>query len=105
MRNFNTSDIFEAARIIKKYNLKETLTPIIKKAEKEEADLEEIGVEVLVAVMSDEKTEKAFYEIMARPLEIEPKEISQMDIDVILEKIIELNLIRFFKLAGQLNLK
>ncbi len=105
MRNFNTSDIFQAARIIKKYDIKEIIKPLAKMGEQKNVDIEDLGLEAVVTILSDEKSEKAFYEIVALPFEMDYKEIANIDIDVLLEKIEGLNLLRFFKLAGQLNLK
>ncbi len=83
MRKLQTSDIFNALRLIKKANLREEIKPILKLASEGSMQVEDIGIEgiiSLIEIMSEKKAEQAIYEVLAAPFEMTAKEVEQMDI-------------------------
>lgn len=93
MRKLNTTDLFEAMRLIKKSNLREELRPIIMQAAKSELSVEEVGIDGIlqvVEVLSEKKCESAMYDFLSRPFEITSKEVSELSLDELLEKLLEL---------------
>lgn len=83
MRNLLTADLFKAVRAIKASGLKEEVRPLLKKAADGEADVQNVGVEAIMTVigsLAESGTEKALYDFLAGPFEMDPKEIAQMDI-------------------------
>lgn len=70
MRKINTSDVFKCARIIKNANMKDELAEIYNKfsiVEGDDANIEKAGIQIVLCVIggcSDERQEKAIYELI-----------------------------------------
>lgn len=100
MRNLNTSDVFEFARMIKDLGLKEEIKEISVKAtaalnnqslktqENEEAGseqtnmLENVGMDMFLGLLeklTEKKSESAFYKFLSGPFEIEPEAVGKLD--------------------------
>ncbi|WP_066499884.1 hypothetical protein [Abyssisolibacter fermentans] len=109
MKKFCTEDVFKTARIIKKYKATEIIKYFTNEYKQEDMSEEEAGLNAIINIASDQKIEKAFYEIVAIPLEVESKDVKMLPVDELIDGLIELNkeqnLIRFFNLAGRLSLK
>ena len=51
MRNLLTADLFKAVRVIKASGLKEEVKPLLKKAAESEADVQNVGIEAIMALI------------------------------------------------------
>ena len=113
MRKLQTKDAFNAMRLIKKANIREDIKPVLKMAATGNLKVEEIGLEgmlVLIESMTSEQAEKAIYEFLSGPFELEPEKIQEMDMKMLTEKIKEMGkdegLKDFFSfLSGLITLK
>ena len=113
MRKLQTSDVFNAMRLIKKAELKEGIKPYLQMASAGDLSVEEVGSEGilgLIEIMSESKSEMAIYEILAGPFEMTAKEVQKMELDVFAESLEQLskenNLSVFFKsLSGMIGKK
>lgn len=114
MRKLRTTDLFEAARLIKKANLRAEMKPLMDMvAEKKGiSSIEEIGLEGALAIMEvlvEKKSEQAFYEFLAGPFEMTSKEVADLDIETLFEMLGRLskenNLTVFIKALQGLNTK
>lgn len=113
MRNLLTADLFKAVRVIKASGLKEEVKPLLKKAAESEADVQNVGIEAIMALigaLAENGVEKQLYEFLSGPFEMEPKEVAQLDIVELCEKIQWLweegNLQAFFgQLSGLIGTK
>ena len=89
MRQLNTSDLFEAARLIRKMGIKEELK---KFAEGINADQnqEEVGIDMLMLIFeraTDEISEQLIYEFLAGPFEVAPHEVKEMELFTMVESL------------------
>jgi len=114
MRKLNTPDVFKAFRVITKSSLKDELQKVIEDLAKNGFDtVEKVGIEGILATigcLSDEKTEKMFYEVLAGPFEMTAKQVAELDIETMGQMLTELykenNLKSFFTaLSGLMNKK
>lgn len=93
MRKLNTTDLFEAMRLIKKANLREELRPVIMRAAQSQLSVEEVGIDGLLGVieiLSEKKAEQGMYDFLARPFEVTPKEVSEWGLDELIENLTKL---------------
>lgn len=109
MRKIQTSDVFNAMRLIKKANLKEEVKPILKRIATGEFNIEDAGIEGIISfveILSEKKSEQAIYEVLGGPFEMEAKEIERMDLNDFAETLEQLgkdnDLKRFFTLLAGL---
>lgn len=82
MRKLQTSDLFQALRLIKKVNLKDEIKPMLTMAASGEKDVTDIGIEgilSMIEIFTEKNSETAIYEFLAGPFEMTGKEIGQMD--------------------------
>lgn len=114
MRKLNTQDVFKTFRLITKSTLKNELQKLIDDVAKHGVEsVEKLGINGILtalASLSDEKTEKMFYEILSGPFGISAKQVSELDIEVMAKMLKELyeenNLKSFFTaLSGLMNKK
>ena len=89
MRQLNTSDLFKAARLIRKMGIKEDLK---KFAEGINADQnqEEVGIDMLMLIFeraTDETSEQLIYEFLAGPFEVAPHEVKEMELFTMVESL------------------
>ena len=89
MRQLNTSDLFKAARLIRKMGIKEDLK---KFAEGINADQnqEEVGIDMLMLIFeraTDEISEQLIYEFLAGPFEVAPHEVKEMELFTMVESL------------------
>jgi len=112
MRKLQTQDVFAAMRAISKADLKEEIKPLLKKASAGEVNVEDVGIEGilgLIEIFSQNKSEKAIYEVLAGPFETTAKEVEQMDLLILVENLEMLtkenDLKRFFTLLAGLITK
>lgn len=114
MRNIITADIPEAARMLKRIGVKETLLEVVQKITAEEkgggtVDQTEGGVEVLWALF-DMATENnavtEFYTFLARLFEVTPQEMENMKLVPLMDGLEQLyaenDLSRFFGFVRKL---
>lgn len=84
MRKLNTSDVFALARVVRASGMREDLTALIKWGVESDAKLEDIGITGVLTVLealAERKAESAIYEVLAGPLEMEPKAVADMPLD------------------------
>ena len=112
MRKLQTSDVFNAMRVLKKANFKEEIKPILKMAGSGELKVEDVGIEGILGVieiLAEKKSEQALYEVLAPVFEVTIKEVEQMDLITLAENLETLakenDLKRFFTLLAGLNQK
>ena len=89
MRQLSTSDLFKAARLIRKMGIKEDLK---KFAEGINADQnqEEVGIDMLMLSFeraTDETSEQLIYEFLAGPFEVAPHEVKEMELFTMVESL------------------
>lgn len=80
MRKANVSDMFNIARLIKEFGIKDEIF----EATKGKDDIEEIGFSMVYNIFDKATTEEAeqkIYEVLSKPFEIECKKIGKMEID------------------------
>lgn len=113
MRKLKTTDVFEAMRVIRKANVKEEMTPFIKEAAEGGKAVEDVGIMgilTLFEILSEKKAEQGIYDFLAGPFEMDPKEVANMDLTELGNKLKELreenDLKTFFtSLFGLITLK
>lgn len=112
MRKLQTSDVFNAMRLIKKANLREEIKPLLKMAGSGELKVEDVGITgilSLIEILTEKKCEQAIYEVLAAPFEMTVKEVEEMDLIAFAESLEKLakenDLKRFFTLLAGLNSK
>lgn len=109
MRKINTSDVFKCARIIKNANMKDELAEIYNKfsiVEGDDANIEKAGIQIVLCVIggcSDERQEKAIYELIGGIIGKDAQLISDQTIEDTIDDIKKIakenNLVNFFKSA------
>lgn len=112
MRKLQTSDVFNAMRLIKKANLKEEIKPILRRAGEGNLNVEDVGIEGIlgfIEILTEKKSEQAIYEVLAGPFEMSPQEIETMTLDLLMENLQQLakenDLKSFFTILLGLNKK
>lgn len=77
MRNLQTRDLFDLARLVKKLDIKKDLNEIdLEKGQ------EKVGIDIIFTVLekaSDKGIENSVYEFLSKPFEITKEEIACMD--------------------------
>lgn len=103
MRKLNTQDIFIALRLVKELNLKTELKNLVESVRSASGDVEEAGVLGILQVLefvSEKQCERAFYEFLSGPLELNPDDIAEMDLQTLVDNLSKLaeenDLKRFF---------
>ena len=106
MRKLKTSDIPVLCRCLKKLGLKDKIRDIAKAADNIQ-DVWSFGFDFiwdLFDIATEKEGEAALYEFLAGPFEMTPKEVSDLDLDVLMANIQQLvrenNLGTFFKFAA-----
>ena len=104
MRKLQTSDVFNAMRLIKKAELKEGIKPYLQMASSGDLSVEDVGIEGilgLIEIMSESKSERAIYEILSGPFEMTADDVATLELDKLIESLGALakenNLKVFFK--------
>lgn len=108
MRKLKTSDIPSLCRSVKKLGLKEQFKQIAQEANSGQ-DVWNRGFDLiwnLFDVATEKNGEAAIYEFLAGPFEMTPKEVRDLDLDVLIPNLQQLaaenNLTVFFKSAARL---
>ena len=106
MRKLRTSDIPVLCRCIKRLGMKDKIREIAQAADSVQ-DLWGFGFDFvwdLFDIATEKDGEAALYEFLAGPFEMTPKEVSELDLDVLMANIQQLvaenNLAGFFKFAA-----
>lgn len=89
MRNLQTSDVFELARLVKKIGIKNELKEIAMKINTDE-DQYSVGFEIifgLIEKVSEKNSEDYLYEFLSKPLEVTKDEVRTMDPVELVEKL------------------
>jgi tRNA A22 N-methylase len=109
MRKLKTPDVFNAFRMIKKANLREEIKPILKQVANSELTIEDMGIDGILGVieiLTENKSEKAFYEVLTGPFEMTVEEVEELDLMVFVDNLEALakenDLKRFFTLLAGL---
>jgi len=114
MRKINTQDVFKAFRLITKSGLKDELTKMVEDiATKGYESVEKVGLNSFMTILetlTDEKSEKLFYDLLSGIYEMTPQEVANLDPNAQIENLTTLykenNLKGFFiALQGLLNKK
>ena len=108
MRKLKTTDIPVLSRCLKKLGLKEQFRELALKSNSAE-DVWENGFDFvwnLFDVATEKSGESAIYEFLSGPFEMTPKEVANLDLDVLIENlqamVKENNLGTFFNIAARL---
>ena len=108
MRKLKTTDVPVLSRCLKKLGLKEQFRELALKSNGAE-DVWENGFDFvwnLFDVATEKTGEAAIYEFLAGPFEMTPKQVANLDLDVLIENlqamVKENNLGTFFKIAARL---
>ena len=108
MRKLKTSDIPVLSRCLKKLGLKEQFRELALKSDSVK-DAWADGFDVvwnLFDAATEKSGESAIYEFLAGPFEMTPKQVADMDLDVLIEHLQRLvkenNLSSFFNIAARL---
>lgn len=102
MRKINTADTFAAMRVIKAAGVKDEIKKIAldiedkrKKKIKFTSEMQkQMGAELFFSIidgLAEKKAELLMYDLLAGPLEMDPKDISELSIQDLFEKIAELS--------------
>lgn len=110
MRKLLTKDLFSAMRVVRAGKMHEELKPVFKMASEENANAENVGIEMVLTLMetlSEKNTEHVIYEFLAGPFEMDPKEIADMELDTLLANLGQLarenDLANFIRQLGNLT--
>lgn len=108
MRKLKTSDVFTAARMLKKLGLQEQAKEIAAKAD-EVKDIWSMGFDFVYSIFdraTDSEGEGLVCEFLAGPFEKTPEEMRDLDLPDLMDGLKQLaqenNLLPFFKNAGKL---
>lgn len=106
MRKLKTSDIPALCRCLKRMGVKEQIKEIAQEADQVK-DVWNRGFDLLwnlFDVATEQTGENSIYEFLAGPFEMTPEEVSDLDLDVLMENLKQLvrenNLVTFFKFAA-----
>lgn len=107
MRKLKTGDIPVLCRTLKKLEVKDKIRAIAQEADTVR-DIWEKGFDLvwdLFDVATEASGEMAIYEFLAGPFEMEPEQIKDLDLDILVQNLQQLaeenNLLVFFKLAAK----
>lgn len=94
MRLLKAKDLAPALRVVNKAGIREEIVRMSDKVKdgNEPLNTREIGVEVIFNILAnagDEAAEKAVFEFLAGPFEMEPDEIRELDLAELIEKLKE----------------
>ena len=108
MRKLKTADIPVLCRCVKRLGMKDKIREIAQAADTVQ-DIWSFGFDFvwdLFDIATEKEGEKALYEFLAGPFEMTPKQVSELDLDVLMANIQQLvqenNLAGFFKFAAAL---
>lgn len=90
MKKLKTSDLFAALRVMKQANVRDELKPIFEKAKQDNADVQSVGMDGILAIvgaLTEKKAEKAMFEFLAGPFEVKPSEVEEMPITELIENL------------------
>ena len=106
MRKLRTTDALVFCRCIKRLGLKEQIRNIIMNADTAKDVLDQ-GFDIIWTMFdlaTEKEGEKAIYEFLSGPFEMTPKQVSELELDVLISNIKQLaeenNLAGFFKTAA-----
>lgn len=113
MRKLQSSDVFNALRVIKKAGIKSEIKPVIATVAKGGMSIEDVGIEgvlTVIEIFAEKKSEQAIYDVLAGPFEMEPKDVEKLELDDLIDKLQQLasenDLKRYFTvLAGMIGKK
>lgn len=95
MRQFKSTDLFKALRVVKAVGVKEEMKEFAQRLADGKISVKtqrELGVEVMLGILSNcgnESAETAFFEFLSAPMEIPVAELRDMDLLEFMEKIKE----------------
>lgn len=108
MRKLETSDVFKACRLMKKFGLKEKFQAVAREADTAK-DIWDRGYDLvwdLFEAATEQQGEAEIYAFLAGPLEMTPEEVRHLHLDKLLDSLkqlaVENNLVGFFKSAARL---
>lgn len=111
MRKLKTTDAIAFCRCIKRVGLKERIREITANADNVQ-DVVDQGFEILWSVLeaaAEPEGEASIYEFLSGPFEMTPKQVGNLDLDVLIANLRQLaadnNLAGFFKSAADLTTK
>lgn len=106
MRKLKTTDIPAFCRCLKKLGVKENIQAIAKESNNVR-DLWDKGFDLVWSIFdiaTEKEGEQALYAFLAGPFEMQPKEVEDLDLDVLFANLKQLaeenNLVAFFKFAA-----
>lgn len=107
LRKLNTGDIFNAARMIKRLEIKEELKSLIgrfsTKTDQEKEGIPdesadekgklEVGVDFifsLMEILTNESAENEFYRFLANPLGVSEQQVKELEIEILAEAVMKI---------------
>lgn len=106
MRKLKTADIPVLCRCVKRLGMKDKIREIAQAADTVQ-DIWSFGFDFvwdLFDIATEKEGETALYEFLSGPFEMTPKEVSELDLDVLMDNVRQLvqenNLTGFFKFAA-----
>lgn len=110
MRKLNLSDVFACSRLIRALGLKDELRAIMEKNKGNNTDVEQVGIDAILAIMTaaaNDGADTALYALLGPIFEMEPQEVAELPLDHLIEKFktlaAENDLSRFFSQAAKLT--
>lgn len=108
MRKLKTSDIPAFCRCLKKLGFKENIQAVAKEADSAK-DVWDKGFDMIWGIFdlaTEAEGENALYEFLAGPFEMQPREVADLDFEILFANLKQLaeenNLTVFFKSAAKL---
>lgn len=108
MRKLKTSDIPAFCRCLKKLGFKDKIQAVAKEADSAK-DVWDKGYDLIWGIFdlaTEAEGENALYEFLAGPFEMQPREVADLDFEILFANLKQLaeenNLIGFFKSAAKL---
>lgn len=94
MRLLKAKDLFPALRVVNKAGIRDEIVRMADKTKNgtKALNVREIGVEVVFNILAnagEPAAEKAVFEFLAGPFEMEPEEIRELDLTELVEKVKE----------------
>lgn len=96
MRTLKSKDLFAALRVVKEVGIKDEMrrmAELVKDGKIDTKEQTELGLELVMNILANcgtEAAEKAFFAFLSLPMEIDPEELREMDLEEFAEKIREL---------------
>ena len=96
MRTLKSKDLFAALRVVKEVGIKDEMrrmAELVKDGKIDTKEQTELGIELVMNILANcgtESAEQAFFAFLSLPMEIDPEELREMDLEDFADQIREL---------------